>query len=64
MDSSNSGGPAPANPSFFARISNCSGCNQRKEYIKTMLSNKHFWVGVVAGVGVTYVWHMYAAKKA
>lgn len=63
MDGSNSGGASPADSSFFARLSNCSSCNQRKVYLKTMLSNKHFWVGLVAGVGVTYVWHMYSAKK-
>jgi hypothetical protein len=28
-----------------------------------MLSSQNFWVGVVVGVGGTYVWHRYQAKK-
>lgn len=28
-----------------------------------MLSDGRFWVGILAGVGLTYAWHAYQAKK-
>lgn len=42
--------------------SNCEGCQQRKEALKTMLSDHKFWMGVVVGAVGVYVYHMYKGK--
>ena len=41
----------------------CKGCQKRKEYLVTMLTDHRFWLGIIVGVGGTYVYHKYAAKK-
>lgn len=50
--------------SFIASIKNCEGCAKRKEAVNNMLSSHNFWIGFAVGVGATYAWHMYKAKKA
>lgn len=59
MGSNYSNGSSPSDPSFFARLNNCSGCQQRKEYVTTMLRSHTFWIGVVVGAGGVYVWHRF-----
>lgn len=51
MVSSSGSDSSSSNPTFFARLNNCQGCQQRKEYLQTMLTDSRFWVGIVVGAG-------------
>lgn len=62
MDSSSGSDSSASNSSFIARLKGCQGCQQRKEYITTMLGDGRFWFGVVIGVGGCWAYHKYVKK--
>jgi hypothetical protein len=62
MDSSSGSDSAASNPSLFASLKNCQGCQKRKEYLQTMLTDSRFWVGVLVGFGGTWAYHKYLKK--
>jgi hypothetical protein len=61
MDSNSSGGASSMDSSLFTRISNCSGCQKRKEYVQNMF-NSSFFIGLAVGVGGVYAYHKWVKK--
>ena len=44
------------------KISDCEGCQKRKEALVNMLTDHKFWIGVVVGVVGVYGYKKWVAK--